>query len=96
MIGTKTPEEIKDYSLDWSKDIGSDIVPNSSGSVWSVSPATAIITQTSLATNGTLTTVWLSSGVAGQIYNIKNTITTNAGRTLSKVFRFLVVPNNFL
>lgn len=96
MIGTKTPDETKDYSLDWSKDIAGDVISNSSDSTWTVSPSDASIAQSSLASNGTLTTVWLSGGTAGQIYQVKNLIVTAAGRSLTKVFRLLVVANNYL
>jgi hypothetical protein len=96
MIGTKTPDEVKDYSLDWSKDLGTDTVANTSYSVWTVSPSDVNVTQSSIATNGTVATVWLSGGTAGQVYHVKNTITTVAGRGLTKVFRLLVVNNNFL
>ena len=96
LIGTKTPEEIKDYSLDWSKDIGTDVIANSANSVWAVSPFGITITQSSLASNGTLTSVWVSGGVIGQVYLVRNTITTSSGRTLNKVFRLLVESNNFL
>jgi hypothetical protein len=95
MIGTKTPDEIKDYSLDWSKDIGSDTIPNNASSTWSISPATAAVSASSV-NSGTLTTVWISGGVIGQVYQIKNLIVTSAGRDLTKVFRLLVVANNYL
>lgn len=96
MIGTKTPDETKDYSLDWSKDIGTDIIPSSGNSTWSVSPSGVTMTQSSLAGNGLLTTVWLSGGNVGQVYDVKNTITTTAGRELTKTFRLLAVSSNFL
>lgn len=96
MIGTKTPDENKDYSLDWSKDIATDIIASSVNSVWSVSPQGVSITQSSLASNGSLTTVWLAGGVTGQVYMVKNVITTTSGRILTKVFRLLVVADNFL
>jgi len=96
MIGTKTPDEVKDYSLDWSKDLGADTIPGSGDSVWTVSPAGVSVTQSSVASNSTLTTVWLSGGAVGQVYQVKNFITTAAGRELTKVFRLLVVGSNFL
>ena len=96
MIGTKTPDETKDYSLDWSKDIGTDIIAASANSVWAVSPVGVTISQSLLASSGTLTTVWVSGGVAGQVYLVKNTITTTSGRTLTKLFRLLVENSNFL
>lgn len=96
MIGTKTPDEVKDYSLDWSKDIGSDIITSTANSTWSVSPAGVTVTQATLAANGTLTTVWLSGGTAGQVYLVKNKITTTAGRSLSKTFRLLVMASDYL
>ncbi len=91
----KTPDEIKDYSLDWSKDIGSDTIPNNASSTWSVSPSSAAISASSI-NNGTLTSVWITGGVVGQVYHVKNCIVTAAGRELTKVFRLLVVANNFL
>lgn len=96
MIGTKTPDEVKDYSLDWSKDIGIDVIANGANSSWAVSPSGVTVTQSSLSGGGTLTTVWISGGVIGQAYEVKNTITTTAGRTLTKVFRLLVVGSNYL
>ncbi len=96
MIGTKTPDEIKDYSLDWSKDIGTDVIANSANSAWTVSPSDVTITQSSLASNGTLTTVWVSGGTIGQAYQVKNRIVTTSGRNLTKVFRLLVVGSNYL
>ena len=95
MIGTKTPNEIKDYSFDWSKDIEGDTITGGS-STWSISPSTATIAQSSVASSGTLTTVWLSGGVIGQVYQVNNFIVTAAGRDLSKTFRLLVVANNYL
>lgn len=94
MIGTKTPDEVKDYSFDWSKDIGSDLIVNPAGSTWTVSPSDINITQSSLAANGTLTTVWLSGGTAGKVYQVKNLVVTTAGRSLTKVFRLLVAASN--
>jgi len=92
--GTKTPDEIKDYSIDWSKDIGTtDAIPIN-GSAWSVSPASATITQSSVT--GGLATVWISGGVAGQVYEVKNLVVTSAGRSLTKAFRLLVVASNYL
>ena len=96
MIGTKTPDEAKDYSLDWSKDIGTDVISSNTNSVWSVFPSGIAINSSSLASNGTLVTVWLAGGVIGQVYQVKNQITTASGRNLTKVFRVLVVDNNFL
>jgi hypothetical protein len=91
----QTPDEVKDYSLDWSKDIGSDTIPNNASSTWFVSPSSASVTATSI-NNGTLATVWISGGVVGQVYQVKNCIVTAAGRELTKVFRLLVVANNYL
>ena len=96
MIGTKTPDEVKDYSLDWSKDISTDIISISANSVWSVFPSGVSINSSSLAGNGTLVTVWLAGGVVGQVYQVKNQITTTSGRNLTKIFRVLVVGSNFL
>lgn len=96
MIGAKTADEVKDYSLDWSKDIATDVISSGANSVWSVFPSGVSVNSSSLASNGTLVTVWLSGGIVGQVYQVKNQITTTSGRNLTKVFRLLVVDNNYL
>ncbi len=91
MIETKTPDEIKDYTLDWTKDIGSDTIVTST---WTVSPTGVAVTESSVA--GTLATAWLGGGAISQVYQIKNLIVTSGGRDLTKSFRLLVVGNNYL
>jgi hypothetical protein len=103
MIFTKTPDETKDFSLDWFKDIATDVIPSSGNSTWSISPAGPTITASSIGTSpsqgalaGTLTTVWISGGVVGQVYQVQNKIVTTASRTLTKVARLLVESGNLL
>ena len=103
MIGTKTPDETKDFTIDWFQDIGSDVIPSSGNSTWSVTPAGITVSNTSIgtspstgATAGTLTAMFVAGGVVGQVYYVSNKIITTAGRTLTKVFRLLVEDSNIL
>jgi hypothetical protein len=74
-----------DYSLDWSADLdGSDEIAES---VWVADPG-LIVDRRSLTE--TTTTAWLSGGVGGQSYRVKNTITTATGRVDSRSFRVFV------
>lgn len=93
MSGTKTPEEIKDYSIDWSKDLTTDTITSSA---WSVAPSDASISSSTIAASGTLTTVWLAGGTANQVYVVRNVVNTAGGRELEKSFRLLVTANNYL
>jgi hypothetical protein len=103
-VGVKTPDEIKDFSLDWYPDIGSDVVPLSAQSTWTIIPAGPLVTQSNIGISpsnsnallGSLTTVWISGGVIGQVYQVKNSIITTSGRNLTKVMRLLVEANNVL
>jgi hypothetical protein len=93
VLATKTPEETKDYSIDWSADLGADTINTSS---WSLSPSDPIVTQTSVASSNTLTTVWISGGVSGRAYDVTNSIITAGGRTLTKTFRLYIPARNYL
>jgi hypothetical protein len=93
MIGTKAPEETKDFSLDWSKDIGTDTIATST---WTVSPSSAGISASSIASNATLTTIWIAGGIAGQIYIARNIVVTANGRSMEKTLRLLVSANNYV
>lgn len=82
----KDPDEILDYRLNWRARIeAGDYIVSSS---W-VIPA-GLIEGTATYTDYT-TTVWLSGGTVDTTYNIKNTITTHAGRTMEYTVRLRVV-----
>lgn len=71
----KVPNAVLDYGFDWSQwlQTGESIVTSS----W-VSSDPAITIDSNYITNGTVTVVWLSGGVASKKYFLTNTITTDA------------------
>jgi hypothetical protein len=88
--GTKTPSEVKDYSFDWSDSIGADTITSSD---WESSSVDLGIATESVS--GSITTVWLRSGVAGTSYTVTNTIVTSGGRTLQDSITIYVSQYNF-
>lgn len=72
---TKDPGALKDYERDWSSWLGTDKINLSN---WSAPDGIVI---ESFEKTDTHTTVWLSGGILGKRYRIKNTITTDGGRT---------------
>lgn len=71
-----------DYSEDWSEFIvGSDTIAEST---WAADSADVSLSNAIFA--GTLTTVWVSGGVAGKTYRISNTVVTSQGRRDVRTF----------
>lgn len=83
----KDPNDILDYSIDWSQWLASgDFI---STSTWT-STSSAIVLATN--TNGTATTtIWASGGTAGEVYDIANIIVTNDGRQEERRIELTVV-----
>lgn len=78
----KDPDEIKDYSFDWSDVLGVDTI---STSTWSVAAGTGLIINTPAASNtATTTKFWASGGTLGQTYQMLNRIVTAGGRTYDR------------
>lgn len=76
---SKDPDDVLDYSINWARELAGDTI---STSVWTVPSG---LTDESLSTNtDTETTVWLSGGTDGTSYDVKNRITTAAGRTMDQ------------
>ena len=70
----KDPNDVLEYQVNWATWIGSDTITEST---WVVPTG---ITKDSDSFTDTVTTIWLSSGTAGAIYELVNRITTAAGR----------------
>ena len=75
---TKDPDEVLDFTRDWSPFLGTDTIASS-----------AFVVPTGLTkgleTNDTTTaTVWLSGGTNHAVYIVTNRITTAAGRTADR------------
>ena len=71
----KDPDAILDYTVDWSRWLGTDTILTSQ---WTVPTG---LTEVSATNTPTSATVWLSGGTAGQSYPVTNRITTAGGRT---------------
>jgi hypothetical protein len=76
----KDPDEVLDYALDWSpRGIDGDTITNVDSVV-----VTGTVVVDSKDVSGTITTIWLSGGVAGEKASIRLRITTAAGRIMDE------------
>lgn len=76
---TKDPDDILDYSFDWS----AWLATNETVLTFTALPSPGISVN-STSNSATITTVWLSGGTAGQPYTVTHRITTNQGRQVDK------------
>lgn len=74
----KDPQAILDYSLDWGTEWLED-GDTITASAWTADPADDLTVDDQPYT-ATVTTVWLSGGLAGSAYVVTNHITTALGR----------------
>jgi len=84
MTFTKDPNAVLDYTIDWSRWLAGDQIATSA---WLVA---AGLTKVADSRAGSLATVWLSGGTAGQSYTVTNRITTTGGRTEDRSFTIRV------
>jgi hypothetical protein len=77
------PTELLDFVIDWSEDLGADVISTSSWAFDSGNEDTVLIKSSPAATS-TTTTIWFTAGTPGQKYKITNTITTSGGRTFER------------
>jgi hypothetical protein len=80
----KDPNDILDYSIDWSQFLDTDTIDTST---WTVATGITKVSDTKAATT---TTIWLSGGTAGATYQLTNRITTVNGRVKDKSFSVYV------
>lgn len=74
----KDPDEVLDYSIDWSTRLGDDTIATSA---WTVPDGLTGGDETNTTTS---TTVWLSGGEDGAWHRVENRITTAGGRTMDQ------------
>ncbi|MEQ1887569.1 MAG: hypothetical protein ABL951_00135 [Alphaproteobacteria bacterium] len=74
----KDPGAVLDYSIDWGGGYlqGGETL---SSSIWTIFPGD--MTQSAAGNTASVATVTVTGGVAGQIYQMSNRITTSQGRT---------------
>jgi predicted alpha/beta-hydrolase family hydrolase len=84
----KDPDEVKDYSIDWSAMLSadSDTIETSS---WVVASGAGLSIDSSSNTD-TAATVWLSGGTAAVTYELRNRVITTGGRTYDQTIRLKV------
>lgn len=71
----KDPDATLDYAKDWALWLGTDTIVSSA---WSIPSPMSLVSQSNTST---VATVWVSGGVAGVYYTLRNRITTAGGRT---------------
>ena len=83
---TKDPDAFYDVTIDWE-----DVIPEGdtiSASVWAVDdPPDAVLVLSSDTNDDTTATVWLAAGTVDSSYNVRNRITTAAGRIFDRTIR---------
>jgi hypothetical protein len=85
---TKDPDDVLDYSLDWSARLNA--TEHIADSQWFV-PLDLTIAMGLQPFDAAMTTVWLSGGKEGRIYSITNRITTDEDRVLDQTFTIKMV-----
>ena len=75
----KDPDEVLDYTLDWSKRLAGDIILSS---MWIVDSPGLVIDSNSFTSSQTV--VWLSAGVVDTSYLLTNHIVTQVARTMEQ------------
>lgn len=76
----KAPDEVLQFTIDWTNQLGGSTIDTSTYSVESG------ITNDSDTKTSTTTTITISGGTAGETYEIENQITTAASETLEQHF----------
>jgi hypothetical protein len=84
MTFTKDPHAVLDYTIDWTRWLAGDQIATSA---WLVPTGLTKVGDSKTASSAT---VWLSGGMAGQMYTVTNRITTTGGRTEDRSFTIRV------
>ncbi len=85
----KDPDDVLDYSLDWSDVLAADANDTIESVAWTIEPA-GELTKDSQAEAGAISTIWLSGGEAGTRYEIGCLLTTTGGRTYDRTIELPV------
>jgi hypothetical protein len=89
---SKTADEVKDYTVDWCHDIGSDII---AASTWIADPTDLILTTPAPTNTSNSATVWISCGIPGGNYLVTNTIVTVQNRELEQRIIISINPPGY-
>lgn len=84
----KDPSAVLDYYIDWTSWLtGTDAIATST---WTCT-STAITISTATAHGTATTTVWLTGGSDGEVYDVTNHVVTSASRTEDRTIQFTVL-----
>lgn len=84
-LEVKAPDEVRDYSIDWStRLLTGDTIASSTYTL------DTGITEVSTAIDGTSTVIRISGGTLGERYKVENEVVTTDGETLEEVFYLAV------
>lgn len=83
-LPNKDPDEVLDYAIDWTPRLGADVIVSST---WVVPVG---LTKESDTHSTTDTTIWLSGGTSGDVYQMTNRVVTSGGRTMEEDRELLV------
>lgn len=88
--GKKTSSAILNFTFDWSQELRNEDILTSK---WTLESADLSLVTNGVDSTNTLATCVLSGGIADNIYNVTNTITTQSGLIENATFRLFV--NNY-
>ena len=86
----KDPDAVLDYAIDWTTWLDDDTIATSTWTIETISGDASPLAKESALNTNYVATVILQGGTVGNIYNIKNTITTGNGYTDVRNFRVKV------
>ncbi len=86
----KTPAGVRDFSIDWSTDLGTDTITGTPTHVLETG-----ITKDSQTNTTTATSLVISGGTLGKQYQITSTIDTAGGKT-HEVIWFLTIQDKIV
>jgi len=86
----KDPSSVLDYTIDWTNWLSGDTVSSVVYDLENGITTSTAIGGVAVSNTTTTTTVNIAGGTAGNIYNVKCTMTTTNGRTVVKNFRIKV------
>lgn len=98
IIVQKSPATDFDQEIDWTCDfrnLGNDTIVSSTWSAVGADSA-LILSDPTIGSPATNTTIWLSGGTLGNTYIVTNTVVTSGARTLPTSFIVQMVPNIYL
>lgn len=87
-VTPKDPSEIKNYTMDWTKELNDGATIETSS--WSIFPTSLTEVSNGIVTGNKKTSVKVSGGQSGTEYSLANTITTSDGETLKQTGIVLV------